>query len=74
LREGGTVPAVLNAANEVAVEAFLGGRLAFTGIARVIRDTIAEVPAGPADDLSAVLAADRKARRTANALVMAQAA
>lgn len=74
LREGGTAPAVLNAANEVAVDAFLGGRLGFTGIARVIRDTLAEVSAGPVDDLSAVLAADRKARRTANALVMAQAA
>jgi 1-deoxy-D-xylulose-5-phosphate reductoisomerase len=74
LRAGGTAPAVLNAANEVAVEAFLGGRLGFTGIARVIRETMAEVPAGPADGLPAVLAADRKARDTASALVMAQAA
>jgi len=74
LRAGGTAPAALNAANEVAVEAFLGGRLGFTGIARVIRETMAEVPAGPADGLPAVLAADRKARETANALVMAQAA
>jgi 1-deoxy-D-xylulose-5-phosphate reductoisomerase len=74
MRAGGTAPAVLNAANEVAVEAFLGGRLGFTGIARVIRETMAEVPAGPADGLPAVLAADRKARETASALVMAQAA
>ena len=74
LRDGGSAPAVLNAANEVAVEAFLGGRLGFTGIARVIRETMAEVPAGPADGLPAVLAADRKARETASALVMAQAA
>ncbi len=74
LRAGGTAPAVLNAANEVAVEAFLGGRLGFTGIARVIRETMAEVPAGPADGLPAVLAADRNARDTASALVMAQAA
>ncbi len=74
LREGGTAPAVLNAANEVAVEAFLGGRLGFTGIARVIRETLAEVPAGPVDGLPAVLAADGKARATASALVMAQAA
>jgi len=74
LRAGGTSPAVLNAANEVAVEAFLGGRLGFNGIARVIRDTMAEVPTGPVDGLPAVLAADRKARATASALVMAQAA
>jgi len=74
LRAGGTAPAVLNAANEVAVEAFLGGRLGFNGIARVIRDTMAEVPTGPVDGLPAVLAADRKARATASALVMAQAA
>jgi len=74
LRAGGTAPAVLNAANEVAVEAFLGSRLGFNGIARVIRDTMAEVPTGPVDGLPAVLAADRKARATASALVMAQAA
>ncbi|HLE67358.1 MAG TPA: 1-deoxy-D-xylulose-5-phosphate reductoisomerase [Burkholderiales bacterium] len=74
LRAGGTAPAVLNAANEVAVAAFLGGRLGFNGIARVIRDTMAEVPTGPVDGLPAVLAADRKARATASALVMAQAA
>ena len=41
---GGTAPAVLNAANEVAVEAFLAGRLAFTGIAGVIADTLAPAP------------------------------
>jgi len=74
MRAGGTAPAALNAANEVAVEAFLGGRLGFTGIARVIRETMAEVPAGQVDALPAVLAADRKARETASALVMAQAA
>ena len=45
LRAGGTAPAVLNAANEVAVEAFLAGRLPFTGIAGVIADTLDAVPA-----------------------------
>jgi len=74
LREGGSAPAMLNAANEVAVEAFLGGRLGFTGIARVIGETMAELPATAIEGLPAVLAADRKARATANALVMAQAA
>ena len=65
LRTGGTAPAVLNAANEAAVEAFLGGRLPFTAIPRVIEDALAAVPAMPAEDLGAVLAADADARRAA---------
>src|SRR6185369_10745937 len=44
---GGTAPCVLNAANEVAVHAFLRGELAFTGIARVIESTLSELPARP---------------------------
>jgi 1-deoxy-D-xylulose-5-phosphate reductoisomerase len=74
LRAGGAAPAVLNAANEIAVEAFLGGRLAFTGIAGVIADTLAAVPDGPADDLAQVMEADTRARREAHARVMALAA
>jgi 1-deoxy-D-xylulose-5-phosphate reductoisomerase len=74
LRSGGTAPAVLNAANEIAVEAFLAGRLAFTGIAGVIADTLEAVQGGPADDLSEVMAADTRARRAASARVMALAA
>jgi 1-deoxy-D-xylulose-5-phosphate reductoisomerase len=74
LRSGGTAPAVLNAANEIAVEAFLAGRLAFTGIAGVIADTLGAVPSRPADDLAAVMSADREARRAAAARVMALAA
>jgi 1-deoxy-D-xylulose-5-phosphate reductoisomerase len=66
LREGGTAPAVLNAANEVAVEAFLAGRLRFTAIAAVIADTMAAVVAGPAHDLAAVLSADARARSFAD--------
>jgi 1-deoxy-D-xylulose-5-phosphate reductoisomerase len=65
LREGGTAPAVLNAANEVAVDAFLGGRLPFTGIPAVIAQTMAAVAAGAAKDLGAVLADDARARRFA---------
>lgn len=66
---GGTLPAVLNAANEVAVEAFLARRLSFTGVAAVIQETMAvhEVEATP--DLNAVLAADAWARRTAQGKV-----
>jgi 1-deoxy-D-xylulose-5-phosphate reductoisomerase len=74
LRAGGTAPAVLNAANEVAVEAFLAGRLAFTCIAGVIADALAAVPAGPADELAQVMEADARARRAARQRVLALAA
>ena len=69
LRAGGSAPAVLNAANEVAVEAFLAGRMAFTSIARVIEQTLERLPAAPARDLEAVLAADEQARRLARACI-----
>jgi 1-deoxy-D-xylulose-5-phosphate reductoisomerase len=74
LRAGGTAPAVLNAANEVAVEAFLAGRLGFTGIPAVIEETLEAVPARKADDLATVMQADADARREANARIMALAA
>ncbi|HZM34943.1 MAG TPA: 1-deoxy-D-xylulose-5-phosphate reductoisomerase [Burkholderiales bacterium] len=74
LRAGGTAPAALNAANEVAVAAFLERRLPFTGIARVIERTLARMAIGRADDLGAVLAADANARRAAGAQVLALAA
>ena len=74
LRSGGTAPAVLNAANEVAVEAFLAGRLPFTGIPGVIADTLDSVPARAADDLAAVMAADAHARRAVSARILAIAA
>ena len=65
LREGGTAPAVLNAANEVAVAAFLEGRLHYIAIARVIEQALERVPAAPVDSLEIVLEADRSARRAA---------
>ena len=74
LRSGGTAPAVLNAANEVAVEAFLARRLPFTGIADVIADTLCAVPARAADDLAAVMAADTEARNAASNRILAIAA
>jgi 1-deoxy-D-xylulose-5-phosphate reductoisomerase len=74
LRAGGTAPAVLNAANEIAVEAFLAGRLRFTGIAEVIAETLEAVAARPADDLGEIMEADARARREANKRVMALAA
>jgi len=69
LRAGGNQPAVLNAANEIAVEAFLEGRLAFQRIAAVIAATLDAVPVAPAADLAAVLAADAAARVAARALL-----
>jgi 1-deoxy-D-xylulose-5-phosphate reductoisomerase len=62
---GGLAPAILNAANEVAVAAFLEGRLNFSGIPAVIDAVMNAVPAGPASDLGSVLAADAAARAAA---------
>lgn len=68
LQIGGTASAILNAANEVAVAAFLNGQLAFTRIASVVEETLAGVPAVPASSLDSVLACDNEARRWATAL------
>ena len=69
---GGTAPAVLNAANEVAVELFLAGTLAFTEIAEVVEETMAEFPHFAAEDLDQLLAADGRARALAEQLVMSR--
>ena len=66
LREGGTAPAVLSAANEVAVSAFLEGKLRYTAIPQVIERTLRQAPATQADSVDAVLDADRSARRVAS--------
>jgi len=65
LREGGTAPAILNAANEIAVAAFLDGRIRFTEIARACAETLARVPARPVAALDDALAADAEARAVA---------
>ena len=62
---GGTAPAALNAANEVAVEAFLDGRLNFTGIARVIDSVLQRHEVEPVTSLASALAADAWARAAA---------
>ena len=64
-RAAGTAPCVLNAANEVAVHAFLRGELSFTGIARVIESTLAELPARPVRHFSDLYEADGEAREVA---------
>lgn len=66
LAAGGTAPGVLNAANEVAVEAFLNGRIGFTGIARVAALTLERFPTGPVRDLDQLIEVDREARAVAH--------
>lgn len=70
LRANGSAPAVLNAANEVAVAAFLVGRLSFTGIAEVVEQTLTVLAAQPApSDICALLAVDGQARAIAESEV-----
>jgi 1-deoxy-D-xylulose-5-phosphate reductoisomerase len=69
LSAGGTAPAILNAANEVAVAAFLDRRLPFLGIPRLIESTLAALPAARESSLADVLMADAEARRIAERLV-----
>ena len=64
-RAGGTAPCVLNAANEVAVRAFLDGRIGFLDIAAVVEETLEQVPSEPVASLEQVLDADRRARAAA---------
>jgi 1-deoxy-D-xylulose-5-phosphate reductoisomerase len=68
-RQGGAAPAWLNAANEVAVAAFLDGRLPWSGIAEVVADTLDVCLDDPMDTVDAVLDADRRAREHAGKLV-----
>ena len=63
--QGGTRPCAFNAANEVAVAAFLEGRLSFLGIAATVEEALAEVEGAPARDLDDLVEADAEARRLA---------
>jgi 1-deoxy-D-xylulose-5-phosphate reductoisomerase len=69
LAAGGTVPTVLNAANEVAVAAFLASRLGFLEIAAVVEATIEALGSAPGHDLEQILSVDAAARRHADTLV-----
>jgi 1-deoxy-D-xylulose-5-phosphate reductoisomerase len=66
---GGTAPCVLNAANEIAVHAFLDGRLPFTAIAQTIERTLSELPAEPVRAFESLYEADRRARVLADEAV-----
>ncbi len=63
MEAGGTAPAVLNAANEVAVSAFLQGRIGFLAIPALVEDALTLLPAAPAESLEALRAVDAQARR-----------
>lgn len=69
MRAGGTAPAVLNAANEIAVQAFLDERLRFTDIPALVEKTLTELPMMAADGLPTILQADRAARELASRLL-----
>ncbi|MBD8530202.1 MULTISPECIES: 1-deoxy-D-xylulose-5-phosphate reductoisomerase [unclassified Massilia] len=69
LRAGGTAPALLNAANEIAVEAFLEERIGFRDIDRVVRRVMDENEHGAASDIAAVMAQDARARAAASGIV-----
>jgi 1-deoxy-D-xylulose-5-phosphate reductoisomerase len=71
---GGTAPCVLNAANEVAVGAFLDGALSFTGIAEVIERALSDLPAEPVGHFSDLYRADTAARARADDLIQGVAA
>jgi len=71
LRAGGTAPALLNAANEVAVESFLARRIGFRDIDRVVRRVMDENAHGAAHDIEAVMGQDERARAAAQQIVAA---
>jgi 1-deoxy-D-xylulose-5-phosphate reductoisomerase len=65
LEAGGTAPTVLNAANEIAVAAFLAGHLGFLEVARVVEETLSKITVSSVSNLTDVAAADGEARATA---------
>jgi 1-deoxy-D-xylulose-5-phosphate reductoisomerase len=69
LRAGGDAPAILNAANEVAVEAFLAGALPFLAIAEVVEAVLAELPPQTVVDVESLVARDSEARAAARRLL-----
>ena len=71
---GGTAACVLNAANEVAVAAFLDGSLPFLGIAEVVERTLGALDTRPVTDLDGLVAVDAEARRVAAALARGRVA
>lgn len=71
-RQGDTMPAVLNAANEIAVQAFLDNKIRFTDITAIVESVMADATNHPANSLSAILDADAWARESAKSHMMQQ--
>lgn len=69
LEAGGSAPAILNAANEVAVDSFLQERIGFTAIAEVVEQTLASLSPVPIKTLSEALIADKEARVKAREII-----
>lgn len=69
LQTGGTAPTILNAANEVAVDGFMAGRIGFLDIARIVEQTLAEMPVVALGSLDDVFETDAAARRAAKQIV-----
>lgn len=69
LARGGTATTVLSAANEVAVHAFLEGKLPFTAIAKIVEETLIEIPSKTASSLNIILEEDARARHWAQELI-----
>ena len=72
LQSGGAAPTILNAANEVAVQGFLAGRIGFLDIVRTVEAVLDEVPDAPLDSVAAVRETDGRARAAAERLVAAR--
>jgi 1-deoxy-D-xylulose-5-phosphate reductoisomerase len=70
---GGTAPCTLNAANEVAVHAFLSGRIRFADIGAVVEETLAELPGSQVHSFDSLASADAEARSVAGELVAERA-
>jgi 1-deoxy-D-xylulose-5-phosphate reductoisomerase len=72
MKKGGTSPTVLNAANEVAVQAFIDGDMRFIDIANVIEHALSEIPSQPVEGLKTILDTDRLARDVSQAYISQQ--
>jgi 1-deoxy-D-xylulose-5-phosphate reductoisomerase len=74
MRAGGSAPCILNAANEIAVAAFINGQASFLDIDAIVAETLNMVASGPVATLEEVVAIDAAARAAARTLVARRAA
>lgn len=69
IRKGGTMPCILNAANEIAVQAFLEGKIRFTDMAKIAHATMEKTPWSATPDLDTLIATNAEARKTAQDMI-----